>query len=217
MILPDPAGVMGFLRSLFVMSLPRLLRLLFGAPPPRQRPQHRRKTVAHSTRVTRVERTSSGTTATTVVRTTQTHSATPEGPPFPASMKLQGKAWVIDGDTIAIGRIKIRLAGIDAPEIDEPYGKNSKWAMVNICKGQIITAHLNGERSYDRLVGTCTLPDGRDIAALLVAQGLALDWPFYSGGKYRHLEPEGVRKRMWRVARNCTANPPPETTTISAG
>lgn len=33
---------------------------------------------------------------------------------------------MIDGDTIAIGKQKIRLAGIDAPELNKPYGKKAK-------------------------------------------------------------------------------------------
>lgn len=117
-------------------------------------------------------------------------------PKFPKSMEIKGRAYVIDGDTISIGGTKIRLAGIDAPELDMPWGQKSKWAMVAICSGQTITAELDGERSYDRLVGTCFLPDGRDIGAELIKTGLALDLPQYSRGKYRCFEPEGARKRL---------------------
>ncbi len=53
-------------------------------------------------------------------------------------LELCGRAWVIDGDTIDIGGTRIRLAGIDAPELDHPYGKNAKWALINLCKGQKI-------------------------------------------------------------------------------
>ena len=119
-------------------------------------------------------------------------------PDLPASRELSGKCYVIDGDTIAINRVKIRLAGIDAPELHQAYGQKSKWAMVNICKGQIVTAKLNGEFSYDRLVGTCYLPDGRDIGAELITQGLAVDYVAYSGGKYRNLEPRGSRQKLRR-------------------
>lgn len=127
--------------------------------------------------------------------------AIPEGPdlvlpPIPPDLTLTGRAYVIDGDTIRIGKTKIRLAGIDAPETDMPWGQKSKWAMVAICKGQTITARLDGERSHDRLVGTCFLPDGRDIGAEIVKQGLALDCAHFSGGKYRHLEPDGARRRL---------------------
>ena len=117
-------------------------------------------------------------------------------PPLPECMTLTGAAWVIDGDTIAINRIKIRLAGIDAPELDRPYGQKSKWAMVKLCKGQRIHVKLTGETSYDRLVGTCYLPDGRDLGAEIIKEGLALDGGYYSKGKYRHLEPAGIRRRL---------------------
>lgn len=123
-------------------------------------------------------------------------------PVFPVSGKLSGKCYVIDGDTIVIQCTKIRLAGIDAPELDQPFGQKSKWEMVKICKGQVITARLTGERSHDRLVGTCHLPDGSDIGAELVRRGLALDWAMFSGGRYRHLEPPDARNRLMWVRHN---------------
>lgn len=113
---------------------------------------------------------------------------------------VRGRCWVIDGDTIVIGTQHIRLAGIDAPELDHPWGQQSKWAMVKLCKGQTITARIKPEVSYDRVVAECFLPDGRDLAAELVKAGLALDWPKFSGGKYRSLEPDGVRSRLWRAS-----------------
>jgi hypothetical protein len=119
--------------------------------------------------------------------------------PADTRRRLKGKCWVIDGDTIIVEKTKIRLAGIDAPELDQPYGKKSKWAMHALCKDQIITVDLTGETSHDRLVGVCYLPDGRDLAAELVRQGLALDWAFFSDGKYRHLEPPGARRRILRT------------------
>jgi micrococcal nuclease len=48
---------------------------------------------------------------------------------------ISGKCYVIDGDTIAIKKQKIRLVGINARELNEPYGKQAKWAMVELCKG----------------------------------------------------------------------------------
>ena len=96
--------------------------------------------------------------------------------------------------------IRIRLAGIDAPELDHPWGRQSKWALIHLCKGQTVTARFKPELSYDRRVAECFLPDGRDLAAELVRVGLALDWPTFSGGKYRHLEPEDARRKLWRAA-----------------
>lgn len=117
-------------------------------------------------------------------------------PEIPTSMKLRGKAWVIDGDTIVVSKIKVRLAGIDAPELDQPWGQKAKWAMVKICKGKVINVELTGETTYDRLVGTCYLSDGTDIGAELIKAGLALDGGHFSSGKYRHLEPDGIRKKL---------------------
>nr|WP_170427156.1 thermonuclease family protein [Ruegeria arenilitoris] len=128
-------------------------------------------------------------------------SPAPERPdPKPTLRTITGKCYVIDGDTIVISKTKIRIAGIDAPELEHPWGKKSKYAVVQMCKGKVVTAVLKEDLSYDRLVAECFLPDGTDIAAELVRQGLALDWPKFSGGKYKHLEPEGVRKKLWRAS-----------------
>jgi endonuclease YncB( thermonuclease family) len=121
--------------------------------------------------------------------------------PADTRRRLKGRCWVIDGDTIIVEKTKIRLAGIDAPELDQPYGKTSKWAMHALCKGHVITVELTGETTHDRLVGACYLPDGRDLAAELVRQGLALDWALFSNGKYRHLEPPGARQRILKMRR----------------
>ena len=128
-----------------------------------------------------------------VVQTTQTVT-------LPVEKVLRGPCWVVDGDTIIIDKVSIRIAGIDAPELDHPYGQQAKWALVKLCKGQVVTARLKPELSYDRLVAECFLPDGRDLAAEMVRAGMALDWPKFSGGKYRHLEQADARKRLWRAS-----------------
>lgn len=140
----------------------------------------------------------------TQVRTVTSHA------PLPAPSVMEGRCWVIDGDTIVINNVHLRLAGIDAPELDHPWGQRAKYALVQLCKGKTITARIRPEISYDRLVAECFLPDGRDLAAELVRAGLALDWPKFSGGKYRHLEPPDARKRLWRAdARQRGRLPPP--------
>ena len=104
----------------------------------------------------------------------------------------------------------IRLAGIDAPEIDHPYGQNAKRALMNLCRGQVVTAVTDGSTSYERAVATCTLEDGRDLSAEMVRAGLALDWGKHSGGRYRHLEVEGIRKKLWRVEARHKGKMPPK-------
>lgn len=136
------------------------------------------------------------------IRRVQRHPAParprPYAQPAPTGT-LKGKCWVIDGDTIVIEKTHIRLAGIDAPELNHPWGRKSKLAMINMCKGKVIRAELQPDSSYDRVVAICYLPDGRDLAAELVKMGLAIDWPKFSGGRYRQFEPPGIRKKLWRA------------------
>ena len=124
--------------------------------------------------------------------------------------ELRGRAWVIDGDTIDIGGTRIRLAGVDAPEMDHPFGKTAKWTLVNLCKGQEVRAVFDGDLSHDRTVATCYLPGGRDLSAEMVRAGMAIDWPKFSGGRYRHLEPDGISKKLWRCDARQKVRMPPQ-------
>jgi micrococcal nuclease len=123
---------------------------------------------------------------------------TPDHTTLSRSGRIRGRAWVVDGDTIIIEQTSIRLAGIDAPELDHPYGLVAKSAMIRLCRGQVIDAVIHDHTSHERLVATCYLPDGRDLSAELVKLGLAIDWRKFSDGKYRHLEQAGVREKLWR-------------------
>jgi len=103
----------------------------------------------------------------------------------------------IDGDTIVIKKRQIRLFGIDAPEIDHPYGKAAKWALVRLCNGHKVTAEIFEKDAYGRTVARCYLEDGCDLSAEMVKLGLAIDWPRFSSGVYMHLEVPDARKKMW--------------------
>ena len=81
----------------------------------------------------------------------------------------------------------IRLNGLAAPEWDEPGGQAATRAMVELVDGRNLRCELDGERTGDRCVGVCYL-EGVDIAAEMVAAGLARDCPRYSGGRYRDAE-----------------------------
>lgn len=122
--------------------------------------------------------------------------------PQPSKPEIYGAAYVVDGDTIVIQKTQIRLFGIDAPELDHPYGQKAKWAMVALCKGQKIRAVITEKDAYDRTVAKCFLPDGRDLSAEMVKIGMAIDWPKFSGGIYRALETPDAR-RLKRDLRRC--------------
>jgi endonuclease YncB( thermonuclease family) len=110
---------------------------------------------------------------------------------------IEGRARIVDGDTIVINKVQIRLFGIDAPEIDHPYGQKAKWALVSLCKGNTIRTEVTDVDSYGRTVGKCYLSDGRDLSAEMVKIGLAIDWPKFSGGEYRSMETSDARKKLW--------------------
>jgi len=100
---------------------------------------------------------------------------------------------VRDGDTIEVGKIPIRLNGVSAPELKEPLGPQSKKFMVGLVDGKKVRCELTGAKTYDRLVGTCYL-DGEDIGIAVIAAGLALDCPRYSGGRYAEFELASARE-----------------------
>lgn len=110
---------------------------------------------------------------------------------------VEGAAYVIDGDSIVIKKTQIRLFGIDAPELEHPYGQKAKWALVKLTKGQKVKAEITEKDHFGRTVAHCSLPDGRDLSAEMVKIGLAIDWPKFSGGKYSKLEVTGIRKKLW--------------------
>lgn len=109
---------------------------------------------------------------------------------------FEGKAHVIDGDTIVVKRQKIRLAGVNAPELDQAWGQKSKWEMVKILKGKVVRVVPNGETSFDRIVATCYIDGDKDIGAELISRGLARDIPAFTGGKYKEYETGAGRRRV---------------------
>lgn len=112
-------------------------------------------------------------------------------------MVLQGAAFVVDGDSLVIRKTQVRLFGVDAPELNHPFGIKAKWALHGFCKGQSIRAEVMSVDDHGRTVARCYLPDGRDLSAEMVKIGMAIDWPKFSSGEYRRLETPDARKKLW--------------------
>ncbi len=104
---------------------------------------------------------------------------------------------VRDGDTIEVGKIPIRLNGVSAPELKEPLGQQSKQFMSDLVNGKHVRCELTGAKTYDCFVGTCYI-DGEDIGIAVIAAGLALDCPRYSGGRYAEFELAAAREVIKR-------------------
>ena len=109
---------------------------------------------------------------------------------------------ISDGDTIAIlqgkQQIKVRLFGIDAPELKQPYGKKSKQFLANLIAGQMVEVEENGKDRYKRTIGTVYL-GGTDINAQMVENGYAWAYRKFSK-KYTPQESKAKKQGLglWR-------------------
>lgn len=110
-----------------------------------------------------------------------------------AAEQLVGRARVIDGDTIAVSGITVRLKGIAAPETPhgsspgEPGGYEATAFMDDLAGGRTAICELTRERTWGRRVGYCSV-GGTDLGEAIVRAGLARDCPRYSGGRYATVE-----------------------------
>lgn len=107
---------------------------------------------------------------------------------------IGGAAYAYDGDTIYVANQPVRLAGIDAEELDEPHGYAARDHLRQLIGGKVVSCKWQGW-SYRRRVGICQAGD-INLNAQMVKDGYALDCAHYSGGKYRQLEPAGIRLRL---------------------
>lgn len=88
-----------------------------------------------------------------------------------------------DGDTITIlqgkQQIKVRLFGIDAPELKQPYGKKSKQFLASLIAGQVVEVELKGKDRYKRTLGIIYYK-WQDINVQMVLNGYAWAYVKYS-------------------------------------
>ncbi|MEG0281528.1 MAG: thermonuclease family protein, partial [Morganella sp. (in: enterobacteria)] len=84
---------------------------------------------------------------------------------------------VIDGDTVVVlaapaTEARIRLAGIDAPELGQLFGQRARQFLVSRVAGRVVEISGDTRDRYGRVLGTLWA-DGRDINAELVCGGMA--------------------------------------------
>ncbi|MFK0691374.1 thermonuclease family protein [Mesorhizobium sp. IMUNJ 23033] len=106
---------------------------------------------------------------------------------------MQGRASVIDGDTVEIEGQRIRFNGIDAPVsrqycddakgFEYPCGRRAAQALDEFLAASrpLYCSFIDRDRY---IVGNCARADGRSAQQWLVEKGRALDWPRYSGGAF---------------------------------
>jgi endonuclease YncB( thermonuclease family) len=86
---------------------------------------------------------------------------------------------VVDGDTILVKRdyslVEVDLAGIDAPEIGQPYGKEARDFTEQLLEGNIVTVIVESDDGSE-IVGLVQL-HGKDASLLIVQAGSAWYYP----------------------------------------
>ncbi|WP_296475790.1 thermonuclease family protein [Roseinatronobacter sp.] len=129
-------------------------------------------------------------------------------PVWAAQRELAGIPRVIDGDTLEVAGQRIRLGGIDAPEMNEECLDNSgqRWACGVWAKDmaqamladEILQCVDLGQRSYDRIVGRCYM-GGQDVAVALIEAGAVrpcLRFAREQGQEQTYLRAEQHAKRV---------------------
>jgi len=78
----------------------------------------------------------------------------------------------IDGDTIRVGQERIRLRGIDTPELNEPEGQAAKERLEALLRSGTVSIVPHGRDVYDRLVADVFV-NGENVAEILKREGFA--------------------------------------------
>ncbi len=96
---------------------------------------------------------------------------------------------IADGDTLtarcgepgAYEQLKVRIAGIDAPEKAQPFGQRSKEALSDLCFREAATIKPTTRDRYGRTVAEVQCK-GQDVALSQVSSGMAWVFDRYSEG-----------------------------------
>ena len=116
-------------------------------------------------------------------------------PPLPP---LAGRAGASDGDSFRMGETRVRLLGIDAPELAQlcdaadgrkwPCGRAARDRMASLLASAPVDCKPEGKDQYGRVLATCSVA-GRDLGATMATEGFAI-----SAGDYWHEEAEARQR-----------------------
>jgi endonuclease YncB( thermonuclease family) len=122
---------------------------------------------------------------------------------------IAGAARVVDGDTLELRGEKLRLQGIDAPEMAQtceasgrpvPCGKLAAAHLDELIGSRPLDCAIEGKDRYGRGLARCRA-DGRDIAEAMTRDGWALSDRRYSDGRYDAAEAlaRASRRGIWTM------------------
>lgn len=100
---------------------------------------------------------------------------------------------VADGDTITCSGVRVRLYGINAPELahpdlrisEEPGGREASARLLALTRTRV-TCTIAGNQydRYSRMVAKCGTDQTPDLGAEMLREGLACQWNRYSHHQY---------------------------------
>lgn len=104
-------------------------------------------------------------------------------PRYTAGMAIAGKAKVIDGSVLVVGKTPVRLEGVDAPGLGQdcktaaglPWhcGAAAKRALSDVAEGQGVSCTV-AVQSGEGASATCSVRGIADLARYMVDRGLAV-------------------------------------------
>ncbi|MCI5218837.1 MAG: hypothetical protein D3914_06520 [Candidatus Electrothrix sp. LOE2] len=114
---------------------------------------------------------------------------------------------VIDGDTIIISFLKrerkVRLYGIDSPELSQHYGDQAKEALSGLLSGNDLEITIYDKDKYGRDIGT-VIANGSNINEILIRKGFAWVYnkycrkSFCDGWRIIEQEAKKAKKGLWK-------------------
>ena len=120
---------------------------------------------------------------------------------------LSGPARAVDGDTLQLGSVRIRLHGIDAPESAQncraggrlwACGQAATRALAGLVRGKRVACEQRERDRYGRIVAVCAVA-GRDLNASMVAEGWAFAYRRYSRAYVtEETRARAARRGIWR-------------------
>ena len=108
---------------------------------------------------------------------------------------------VVDGHSIEMlvnsKRVRVRLAGIDAPQGGQPYGLRSRQALVRLCAGEIATVAATARADGGSLVGRVACA-GTDAGSEQIRLGMArVSEPASAGLQAIESEARSAHRGLW--------------------
>jgi endonuclease YncB( thermonuclease family) len=124
---------------------------------------------------------------------------------FFGSPDFAGPARVIDGDSLEIGEVRVRLFGVDAPELaqrctgadgqDYACGRAAREFLTAMIDGRPVTCRREGRDRFRRVLARCESARD-DLGAAMVRQGWAVAFAGSDGDGHRSLERAAQRARL---------------------